>query len=145
MSPKYFVVFDDDGFVSAIYDRPVDGGVEVVREVVDVIHASGDFGLWCLKNGQVAPSPRQLRNDAKTARSAAVAAIRVTTAAGNTFDGDEISQGRMARAIIALQATGTTTVPWVLADNSAIQATAAELTEALALAGAAQAAVWVIE
>lgn len=86
----------------------------------------------------------QLRKEAKIARAVAVDAIKVTTQAGNTFDGDEVSQGRMARAIIALQATGTPSVTWVLADNSVIEASAAELTEALALAGAAQAAIWVI-
>lgn len=84
------------------------------------------------------------REKAKEARAAAVAAIKVTTAAGNTFDGDETSQTRMARAILALESTGTPSITWVLADNSVIQATAAELTEALALAGAAQAALWVI-
>ena len=81
----------------------------------------------------------------KAQRAAAVAAILVTTAEGHTFQGDETSQTRMARAIIALQATGTPSVLWVLADNTVIQASAAELVEALALAGAAQAAIWVIE
>lgn len=91
------------------------------------------------------PTAEQLRDQAKAARAQSVAAITVTTAAGNTFDGDEVSQGRMARAIIALGAVGpSATVNWVLADNSVIQATAAELTEALTLAGAAQAAIWVI-
>lgn len=84
------------------------------------------------------------RDDLKAARAVAVEAIKITTAAGNTFDGDEISQTRMARAIIALQATGTPSITWVLADNSVIHATATELAEALALAGAAQAAIWVI-
>lgn len=84
------------------------------------------------------------RAQAKLAREAAVAAIRVTTQAGHTFDGDETSQGRMVRAIVALNATASQYVTWVLADNSTIQATAAELTEALALAGAAQAAIWVL-
>ncbi len=84
------------------------------------------------------------REEWKASRAAAVAAITVTTQAGNTFDGDEISQGRMARAILALNASPAgTTVTWVLADNSTIEATPAELTEALALAGAAQAALWV--
>lgn len=84
------------------------------------------------------------REKAKKARAGAVNSIVVTTRAGNQFDGDEVSQGRMARAIIALQATGTPSVNWVLHDNSVIQATVAELTEALALAGAAQASIWVI-
>lgn len=85
------------------------------------------------------------REELKAARAAAVAAIKVTTAAGNTFDGDEISQSRMARAIIALGAAPAgTTVNWVLSDNTVILATPAELTEALLLAGSAQAALWVI-
>lgn len=84
------------------------------------------------------------REQAKAQREQNVASIKVTTQAGNTFDGDETSQTRMARAIIALQATGTPTVTWVLADNRVIQATVGELVEALALAGAAQATVWVM-
>lgn len=84
------------------------------------------------------------REVAKSQRQAAVEKIIVTTAAGHRFDGDETSQNRMARAIVALQATGTTSVMWVLADNTAIDASAAELSEALALAGAAQAAIWVL-
>lgn len=88
---------------------------------------------------------KQQRQEAKEARASAVQAITVTTAAGNTFDGDETSQNRMARAVIALNATGVPSVNWVLADNSTISATAAELVEALALAGVAQAAIWPIE
>lgn len=91
-----------------------------------------------------AQAPQRAREAAKIDRTAQVEAITVTTQAGNTFDGDEISQGRMARAIIALSTGLSPTVNWVLADNTVIQATAAELTEALVLAGQAQAAVWVI-
>ncbi len=81
---------------------------------------------------------------AKASRQAQVDAIKVTTSTNKTFDGDETSQTRMARAIIAMQATNTETVTWVLANNTPTQATVAELVEALALAGAAQAAIWVI-
>lgn len=110
----------------------------------DVSHKGWRWDLY------VEPPPppetdEQRRARLRWDRVLAVQAIKVTTAAGNTFDGDEISQGRMARAIIALNATGTPSVTWVLANNSTIQATAAELTEALSLAGAAQAAIWVIE
>lgn len=80
----------------------------------------------------------------KEVREINVSKIKVTTQAGNIFDGDEVSQGRMARAIIALQATGTPSVTWILADNTVIQASVAELGEALALAGAAQASMWVV-
>ena len=104
-------------------------------------------GQWVFEDKPQEPQEdarAKARKAAKEARDAAVAAIVVTTAAGNQFDGDEVSQGRMARAILALQATGTPSVNWVLYDNSVIQATVAELTEALALAGATQAAIWVI-
>lgn len=37
---------------------------------------------------------------------------------------------------------GIASVPWTLADNSVVPATAAELAEALAIAGAAQSALW---
>ena len=84
------------------------------------------------------------RQQFKATRAQAVQSIVVTTAAGNTFDGDETSQGRMARAILGLQSVGpTATVGWVLADNTAINTTAAELAEALALAGTEQARLWV--
>ena len=84
------------------------------------------------------------RETAKQSRQVAVENITVTTSAGNTFDGDEASQTRMARAILVLSSGAASTVTWVLADNTVIQATEAELTEALAKAGAAQASMWVI-
>lgn len=82
-----------------------------------------------------------LRQAFKAQRDEAVQNITVTTAAGNAFDGDEISQGRMARAILALPEGQT--VSWVLHDNTVIDATGLELREALALAGAEQARLWV--
>lgn len=85
------------------------------------------------------------RAEWKRQRADKVGAIKVTTAAGHTFDGDEQSQGRMARAILGLQAVPGGAVTWVLADNSVREVRAAELTEALALAGAEQARLWVAE
>lgn len=90
------------------------------------------------------PTPEQLREAAKAARTLAVENIKVTTAAGHTFDGDETSQARMSRAILVLSTGAAASVPWVLADNTVIQASAAELTEALAMAGAEQARLWVM-
>lgn len=84
------------------------------------------------------------RAAAKVKRTNDVAAIKVTTSAGHTFDGDEVSQGRMSRAIIALQAAQVPTINWTLSDNTVIQATVADLVEALILSGQAQAAIWVI-
>lgn len=86
----------------------------------------------------------RLRNQAKILREIEVGNIKVTTSSGKVYDGDETSQTRMARAIIAMQATNTLSTPWVLADNTPTTATVEELVEALALAGMAQSAVWVL-
>jgi hypothetical protein len=90
------------------------------------------------------PTPEQLREQAKAARAAAVAAIDVTVTSGKTFDGDEDSQTRMARAILGMQAAAVPTITWTLADNTIAEVTVAELTEALILAGQQQAALWPI-
>lgn len=87
----------------------------------------------------------RLREEAKQARQAAVDSI-VVEVNGKVFDGDETSQTRMTRAIIGMQATGQATgqatIQWTLADNTVTQATLAELTEALCLAGAQQSDLW---
>lgn len=90
------------------------------------------------------PAPVFDREAAKAARAIAVENIKVTTTAGNTFDGDETAQTRMARAVLVLSTGAALSVLWVLADNTVIQADAAELAEALALAGAEQARLWVL-
>lgn len=56
------------------------------------------------------------------------------------FDGDETSQDRMARSIVALN--DGETVQWVLADNTIAQVTKEQLREALRKAGTAQTAIW---
>lgn len=117
-----------------------------VREVAPV------DGVQCWE--VCALSPEQVEDNQRTADAAAheqkkatreesVARIRVTTASGKVFDGDETSQTRMARAVVALQAAGQTETLWVLADNTPATVTLAELAEALALAGAEQTRLWV--
>ena len=83
----------------------------------------------------------QVMKQAKQVRLAEVAAITVTTKSGKVFDGDEDSQTRMARTIVTMVTADT--INWVLADNSIASVTKAELTEALRLAGAAMAEIWV--
>lgn len=103
-----------------------------------------DFSKMKTAEMKAEDAARQAHEQWKLDRAEAVGRVKVTTTAGNTFDGDEVSQGRMARAILALEAAGDgSTVRWVLADNSVLEATAAELREALALAGAEQARLWV--
>lgn len=101
-----------------------------------------EYKLWLA--GGNAPLPADLPDPmvaAKAEREAAVAAIKVTTASGRTFDGDEASQSRMARALGAMDDTDTTA--WVLADNSVAQVGRMELREALRLAGAEMTRLWV--
>ena len=100
------------------------------------------------KYGVMAPavnlSTEQARALWRIEREALVAAITVTTAAGHAFDGDESSQGRMARSIVSLSAQPEgATVQWVLADNTVASVGLAELTEALTLAGLRQTELWV--
>ena len=108
---------DQDGTVYAYDDEQVEMGL------ADDKTAMTPEEVEAHKNPP--KSEEQLREEWKAARASSVEAIDVTTAAGNTFDGDEVSQGRMARAIIALGTTPEGTVNWVLADNTVIQATAA--------------------
>ena len=80
--------------------------------------------------------------DAKKARDAAVAKIKVTVN-GKTFDGDEVSQSRLARAITAAEAQGIAAQSWKLADNTWVDVTVVELKQALAAAFQAQSVLWV--
>lgn len=77
---------------------------------------------------------------AKLARLGQVRDIKVTTASGKEFDGDEDSQNRMSRAISAMEDTDTT--QWVLVDNIIHTVSKAELKEALKLAGVAMTTIW---
>lgn len=79
---------------------------------------------------------------AKKLRDTAVAAIKVTVN-GKVFDGDEIAQGRIARAVAAAESAAISTYQWKLADNSVAAVSLDELKQALALAFQAQSALWV--
>lgn len=91
------------------------------------------------------PTPEELEQQAREAfkaqRQILVDNIKVTVG-DKTFDGDEVSQTRMARAITVLLEGET--VLWVLADNTSTQCTKAELIEALRLAGEEQTRLWVM-
>ena len=79
----------------------------------------------------------------KASRQEAVNNIKVTTEAGNTFDGDETSQTRMVRAASLMDDVEVTN--WVLADNTVIEVSKAELMEAAKLAGQEQTRLWIKE
>ena len=88
-----------------------------------------------------APTDEQLYQQWKAQRQAAVDSIVVITTAGNAFDGHELAQARMARAIMLANPEETT--PWILADNTVVQVDVAELSEALRLAGLRQTELWI--
>lgn len=68
--------------------------------------------------------------------------IKVTTASGKEFDGDEISQDRMNRAVNIAMVTGQTITQWKLADNSIMNVTLDELKEALILSVQEMSRIW---
>ena len=87
-----------------------------------------------------------LMEQKKALRTEAVSKITVTVD-GMEFDGDEIAQDRMARAITMFQANNLPAdyqTDWVLADNTIAKVTVAQLSQALLLAGQAQTALWTV-
>ena len=97
------------------------------------------------KDTILAPSTEELAAQAiaeyKASRQEAVNNIKVITTAGNTFDGDETSQTRMVRATSLMDDVEVTN--WVLADNTVIEVSKAELVEAAKLAGQEQTRLWI--
>lgn len=76
----------------------------------------------------------------KSERQAAVDAITVTVD-GLSFDGNETSQARMARAITAFTALEQT-IMWTLADNSVAEVTISHLKAALTQSVTEQTRIW---
>lgn len=88
-------------------------------------------------------SPEKIMKRKKVERQKAVETLVVTTESGKQFDGNEVAQDRMARAILALDPLEETI--WILADNTVDRhVSREELREALRLSGAAQTAIWAI-
>lgn len=85
---------------------------------------------------------KQAREAFKISREEAVKNIKVEVD-GMIFDGDEISQTRMSRAVQLMNDTETTL--WVLANNQPVQVTKAQLSEAMKLAGSEQTRLWIME
>lgn len=119
-----------------------------VVEVPDPVYPDPDLYYWTENlDGSLNitdKSPEQIAQikmaKAKSVRTQEVNEILVTTTAGNEFDGHEDAQSRMAKAIVAMDDTDKTL--WVLANNSIVEVTKAELREALRLAGVAQTLIW---
>lgn len=93
----------------------------------------------------VPKSPEQVAEvrlrKAKALRQQEVSRLTVTTQVGNTYDADKDSQIMMGAYLAAMDVGDV--IPWVLASNTPVQINRAELKEALRLAGAAMAVLWV--
>lgn len=99
---------------------------------------------WLANGNTPAPadgsSVEQIYQEWKAERQQKIDAITVEVD-GFIFDGDEVSQNRMARAVTAADQL-TDTTPWTLHDNSVVTVTALQLKTACRLAGEAQTAIW---
>lgn len=118
--------FDAEAHCREVFDRAVAGEYGPIKPFAEPV-----------------PSEEELAARWKAERQALVDAIKVETHTFRVFDGNEVSQDRMARAIVSLIGQPKATVLWILADNSYAYVDAAELTEALNLARARQTELWV--
>jgi len=73
-------------------------------------------------------------NRQKEIKKELLSEITVTTANGNTFDGDDVARVDMLNAILASETLGLTEHPWKLANNEWMTIQIEELKEASALA-----------
>ena len=87
------------------------------------------------------PTPEQILAQAKRERAEKVNRIKVDVD-GMTFDGDEVSQSRMARALTAALTAGQSSTTWVLADNTVATVTKEQLAEALTKSMLEMSKVW---
>lgn len=85
----------------------------------------------------------QRLEEAKRLRAQQVAAIKVEVD-GMTFDGDETSQSRMARALEVASITGMESTVWVLADNTVAEVTVAQMQQALSKAMLEMGELWTV-
>ena len=113
---------DDEGFeiLALAKDLPIEPTKPVLRTGSDVL-VPFNRGLF------------------KASREALMKALTVTVDT-YSFDGDEASQGRMARAVLVMDDVDTT--GWVLADNTTVPVTKNQLMRALRLAGIEQTRIW---
>ena len=124
----------DDGISLELLNKKIEdlGLVIITDEALAVLRAPTEAEI--LEKAKI---------DTKIARDIAVSSIEVTTVAGNIYQGDEVSQGRMSRSIVELTSgVNGTTKTWRLADDTEITVDATELTEALTKAVLAQDALW---
>ena len=108
-------------------------------------------GMVQTENGFIIPSPteaelaEQARIAFKANRKILLDNLEITYNSV-IYQADEVSQDRMARAIVAMETfPAETTINWVAKDNSIHSLTRADLQAMLGLAGIAQANIWTMQ
>lgn len=128
---------------SLVQDLWKDSNVLVSIPQKNIVEFWKQHGITYVEEPDPEPTEEELLEQAKYERAKQVAAIKVEVD-GMTFDGDETSQSRMARAITAAETAGMDTTVWVLADNTVATVTKAQLQQALAKAMLAMAELWTV-
>ncbi len=108
-------------------------------EEIEAVEGVRQFKIVAIPEPTQEELDAQALMQAKQERANAVAKI-VVEVDGMKFDGDEVSQGRMARSAVAMNEEETIT--WVLHDNAIAQVTKAQLLQALRLSGEEQTRLW---
>lgn len=101
----------------------------------------GYDGLWYEKGYAPSEPLEVVLGKAKSKRDGEVSRITVEVD-GMTFDGDEMSQQRVARSILALG--DGETITWVLHDNSIAEVTKEQLQQVLRKAVEKQTKLWTV-
>lgn len=103
--------------------------------------ADGSFEIKAIPEPTPEEKKRMELAKAKAMRAVAVANIKVEVD-GLMFDGDEMAQSRMARAIEVANITGMQETVWVLADNTVKTVTLDQMRRALSKAMLAMGELW---
>lgn len=125
-----------------VWDERTDGPLPAIT-LGGMVRSGGSIAFDASRFAAHEAARAPTRDELKARRQALVDAITVTVG-GKVFNGDELSQERMNRALRVADDTGQGSCTWVLADNTAVTVTKEELSQALALSMLAQAAVWVL-
>ena len=134
----------DDGIAVCLADyNGLKNGAEIpqVNELYSVAQEWADKNGWAdLPEWYGQPTPEQVYEQWKVDRQQAVDSIEVEHI-GVIYQGDELSQTRMARSITALP-DDVTVVPWTAKDNTVHGLTRSDLRAILFDAGMQQALIW---
>ena len=126
--------------VSGMVIPPIAGNRDYDKSVLEVSGGLSTVERWSGSQREVSHNSLKATLDWKESRSLAVSNIKVIVDSME-FDGDEVSQGRMARAVTASSSDSETTT-WTLANNTPATVTALQLKRALKLSGLAQTGLW---